>query len=124
VTDKYVIRNAFSYWEGVPVEQGAAKLFEHYDYVVSIAQGKLVRISETGWPAGGANFGVSIVSPENQALYLKNVLCESRRRNIDLIYFAAADEPYKCADCRWGVLDNNYSLKSTLPISLLQNPCA
>jgi glucan 1,3-beta-glucosidase len=121
----FLYRNAFSYWEGVPVAQGSATLFQHYDQVVSIAQGKTVRISETGWPAGGSNFGSSIASPANQALYLKNVLCESRRRNIDLIYFAAADEPYDgCTDCNWGVLDVNFNLKTTLPVSLLENPCA
>lgn len=106
------------------MEQGSAKLFEHYDHVVGIAQGKTVRISETGWPAGGSNLGASIASPENQALYLKEVLCESRRRNVDVIYFAAADEPYDaCVGCNWGVLDSTFNEKPTIPTSLLENPC-
>ncbi|KAF7728022.1 hypothetical protein EC973_006787 [Apophysomyces ossiformis] len=64
----FITMNAFPYWEGVAVEQGASTLMDHYQYVVGIAQGKPVIIGETGWPAEGANFGASVPSPANQKL--------------------------------------------------------
>ncbi|KAI7869049.1 glycoside hydrolase superfamily [Spinellus fusiger] len=120
----FVMMNAFPYWEGVTVEQGAATLMSHYDYVKTISQGKPVRISETGWPAGGGNFGASIASPENQALYLSKVLCITKQRNIDLFWFSAKDEPYHTGvEATWGLLYPNTTLKSAISLSTLQNPC-
>jgi glucan 1,3-beta-glucosidase len=119
-----MIRNAFPYWQGVAVEQGADSLMKSYDIVVSKAQGKTVRISETGWPSAGDNYGASVPSPENQKLYLQNVLCVTRQRGIDLMYFSAIDEPYKGGvEAYWGIMDSNRQLKPTLSTSLFANPC-
>ncbi|KAI8376252.1 glycoside hydrolase superfamily [Radiomyces spectabilis] len=111
----FLMMNAFPYWEGVTVDQGATKLIEHYDSLVSEAQGKQVRISETGWPTSGPNFGESVPSPQNQATYLRDVLEKVRARNIDMIWFAAIDEPYKGGiESAWGILDANRHLKPDL----------
>ncbi|KAG2215141.1 hypothetical protein INT46_006527 [Mucor plumbeus] len=120
----FLMMNAFPYWEGVTADQGASTLMDHYDSVVQKANGKPVRISETGWPSSGGNFGASVASPANQKLYLSNVLCVTRQRNIDLIYFSARDEPYKDGvEAYWGVMNSDFTLKSDLPATLLANPC-
>ncbi|CEP18951.1 hypothetical protein [Parasitella parasitica] len=120
----FLMMNAFPYWEGVTAGQGASTLMAHYDSVVQKANGKPVRISETGWPSSGGNFGASVASPANQKLYLSNVLCVTRQRNIDLVYFSARDEPYKAGvEAYWGVMYSNFTLKSNLPTTLLANPC-
>ncbi|KAI8637954.1 glycoside hydrolase superfamily [Parasitella parasitica] len=120
----FLMMNAFPYWEGVTADQGASTLMAHYDSVVQKANGKPVRISETGWPSSGGNFGASVASPANEKLYLSNVLCITRQRNIDLIYFSARDEPYKAGvEAYWGVMYSNFTLKSNLPTTLLANPC-
>lgn len=96
----------------------------HYDSVVQKANGKPVRISETGWPSSGGNFGASVASPANQKLYLSDVLCVTRQRNINMIYFSARDEPYKAGvEAYWGVMYSNFTLKTDLPATLLANPC-
>ena len=38
----------------------------HYDETVNRVGGKVVRISETGWPSQGSAFGEAIATPENQ----------------------------------------------------------
>ncbi|KAI8337394.1 glycoside hydrolase superfamily [Choanephora cucurbitarum] len=116
--------NAFPYWEGVTADQGATKLLEHYQSVVSKANGKPVRIGETGWPSAGGNFDASVASPENQRLYLTDVLCQTRKNNIDLIWFSAFDEPYKTGvEAYWGLMTSEQNLKPNITTSLLSNPC-
>ncbi|KAL0074702.1 glycoside hydrolase family 17 protein [Phycomyces blakesleeanus] len=120
----FVMMNAFPYWEGVSVQDGASTLMNHYDHVVTIAQGKPVKISETGWPSAGDNFGDAVPSPENQKTYLAAVLCEAKKRNIDILWFSAKDEPYRSGvEAHWGILNANNTLKSNIPLSTLQNPC-
>lgn len=59
-------RNAFIYWEGEHIDNAVDKLKEHFLTVKSISKGKVVRISETGWPDQGEQFKDSIPLPENQ----------------------------------------------------------
>lgn len=94
---------------------------DHYQDAVSRAQGKPVRISETGWPSAGENYGASIASEENQKLYLSNVLCQTRKNNIDMLWFSAFDEPYKSGvEQHWGIMNSDKTLKSSLsPITSL-----
>ncbi|KAI9313836.1 glycoside hydrolase superfamily [Dichotomocladium elegans] len=109
----FVMMNAFPYWEGVAVEQAADILMDHYHYVKSIANGKDVKISETGWPSAGANFESAVPSIENENLYLRNVLCKAKQENVDIIYFSLKDEPYKGTEIErsFGILDANNKLK-------------
>ncbi|KAG0756141.1 hypothetical protein G6F57_011274 [Rhizopus arrhizus] len=117
----FLMMNAFPYWEGLTADQGAAALLDHYQDAISRAQGKPVRISETGWPSAGENFGASIASEENQKLYLSNVLCQAHKNNIDILWFSAFDEPYKSGvEQHWGIMNSDKTLKSSLsPITSL-----
>ncbi|KAG1470348.1 hypothetical protein G6F56_002738 [Rhizopus delemar] len=117
----FLMMNAFPYWEGVTAEQGAQTLMDHYQTVLTKAQGKPVRISETGWPSTGGNFGASIASAENQKTYLSDVLCQTRQNNIDMLWFSAIDEPYKAGvEQHWGIMNSDKTLKSSLsPITSL-----
>ncbi|KAI9256362.1 glycoside hydrolase superfamily [Helicostylum pulchrum] len=120
----FLMMNAFPYWEGVTAPQGGTTLIDHFNSVVEgRALGKPVRISETGWPSDGGNFGASVASPENEKLYLSNVLCLTRQKGIDMIYFSAFDEPYKAGvESHWGIMHPNGTLKAPLSLQLLQNP--
>ncbi|CAO3579357.1 unnamed protein product [Absidia cylindrospora] len=119
-----LMMNAFPYWEGVSIEQAGATLFKHYDSVVSVAQGKPVKISETGWPSRGSNFGASVPSPQNQRSYVKQVLCEARKRGVDVIYFSAMDENYKSGvESSFGIMDPQYKLKAPITMQDLAQPC-
>jgi glucan 1,3-beta-glucosidase len=63
----YLMMNAFPYWEGAHIEDAASKLYDHYISAKEVANGKPVRISETGWPEQGSSFELSVPSPENHA---------------------------------------------------------
>ena len=105
------------------MKASADRLLSHYDVVLSISQGKPVRISETGWPSDGPPFGAAIASPDNQRLYLEEVLCRTRQRGIDMLWFSAIDEPYKAGvEAHWGIMNANRTLKSSLSENSIRNP--
>ncbi|KAJ2962803.1 hypothetical protein NQZ79_g2048 [Umbelopsis isabellina] len=115
----------FVMMEGVAVENAVSTLFEHYDYMKSLANGKPVLIGETGWPTRGTNFGSAVPSISNQETYLKGVLCQVRQRNIQMCYFEGQDELYKGDDVErsWGFLDSNGNLKASEYSSIFNSPC-
>ncbi|CAM0134980.1 glycoside hydrolase 3 protein [Umbelopsis sp. WA50703] len=121
----FVMMNAFPYWEGVAVENAVSTLFEHYDYMKSLAGDKPVLIGETGWPTRGANFGAAVPSISNQETFLKGVLCQVRQRNIQMCYFEGQDELYKADDVErsWGFLDSNGNLKASQYSNIFNSPC-
>ncbi|KAI8337147.1 glycoside hydrolase superfamily [Chlamydoabsidia padenii] len=120
----FLMMNAFPYWEAVPIEDAASTLFQHYDSVVGLAQGKDVKIAETGWPSAGSNFGASVASPENQRTYVRQVLCEAHNRGVDVLYFSAKDESYKGGvEASFGIMDSNYKLKTPITMQDLNSPC-
>ncbi|KAG1463505.1 hypothetical protein G6F46_000776 [Rhizopus delemar] len=70
----FIMMNAFPYWEGTNISEAPNTLFEHYMHVKSLSNGKVVRISETGWPEEGAVFGDSIPRSDYQKEKLRNNL--------------------------------------------------
>ncbi|KAI8139207.1 glycoside hydrolase superfamily, partial [Fennellomyces sp. T-0311] len=121
----FVMINIFSYWEGVHIDQAVDKFMQHYYETVNLIGGnKVVKVSETGWPSDGQNFGAAVASPENQSRYLREILCRTRREGIDLLWFSAIDEPYKRdVEGFFGVLD--WATRSLKPNHNLQkmNTC-
>jgi glucan 1,3-beta-glucosidase len=56
--------------------------------------------------------------------YLRQVLCESRKRGVDMLYFSAVDEPYKPGvESSFGIMDANYKLKPPITMQDLTQPC-
>ncbi|KAI9266645.1 glycoside hydrolase superfamily [Phascolomyces articulosus] len=91
----FVMINVFPYWEGVSIDRAVDQLMAHYDETVNRVGSKVVKISESGWPSQGEPVGAAVASPENQNRYLREVLCRTRQRGIDMLWFSAIDEPYK-----------------------------
>lgn len=52
------------------MDQATDTLMAHYTSVKDMSNGKLVRISETGWPDEGSQNMESIPSHENQKKYV------------------------------------------------------
>ncbi|KAI9475548.1 MAG: glycoside hydrolase superfamily [Benjaminiella poitrasii] len=118
----FLMINAFPYWEGVVAQEGAVTLLSHYQSVVDKANGKLVRISETGWPTAGGNFSVSVASPADQRIYASDILCLTRKNNIDMLWFSAFDEPYRNGvEAYWGIMHANHTLKNDMSTVLFTN---
>ncbi|GAA5800265.1 glycoside hydrolase superfamily [Helicostylum pulchrum] len=120
----FVMMNAFTYWEGVPIEAAPDTLLEHYRHVQSISNGKLVRISETGWPDQGNQNKESIPTPENQKDFMLKTLCKTKEQGIEMIWFSAIDETYKPGvESHFGLLDSTRKLKSEYTYDRLMSPC-
>ncbi|OZJ06259.1 hypothetical protein BZG36_00798 [Bifiguratus adelaidae] len=106
----YLMMNAFPYWEGVAISSAADTLFNHINYVKSIAQGKEVVVSETGWPSAGPNFQSAQSGVAQQAQYLSQVSCRAQQTGTKIFWFEANDEPWKGAntvESHWGLWDVN-----------------
>ncbi|KAI9494087.1 glycoside hydrolase superfamily [Zychaea mexicana] len=111
----FVSMNAFPYWEGVAIDEAADTLIDHYNQVKGMAGDKEVRISETGWPSEGDNFGAAEPSIENQNKYMQQVLCKTQQNNIDMLYFSLIEEPYRPGvEGHFGILDKDRNLKQGL----------
>ncbi|CEP08397.1 hypothetical protein [Parasitella parasitica] len=116
----FLMMNAFIYWEGEHIDKAVDALKQHFLTVKSISKGKVVRISETGWPDQGEQFKDSVPLPE----YQKETLCMTRTLGIEMIWFSAVDEVYKPGvEGHFGLLDSNRRLKSFYQYEDFMNPC-
>ena len=110
--------NIYPFYENVPIDQALAALQADYTKSVQAANGKLVIITETGWPSSGSppSFSPAAVpSSANAAAYFSAVETWARSANLPLFYFAAYDEPYKAKYGDYpsfGIWDANGNLKS------------
>lgn len=90
-----VMVNIYPYWEGIPVDQALASLHSSYKQVTSIAKGKKVIVSETGWPSEGDTIGRAIPSFDNANFYFLNFVSWARANNVEYYYFEFWDEKWK-----------------------------
>jgi len=92
--------NAFSFWEGVSVENGdAIRIFiEHYNHMKFIGNGKTIWIGETGWPNAGMKQAYAVPSIENQQRYLQDFVCWANSVGAPYFWFEAFDELWKHDD--------------------------
>ena len=108
--------NYYPFWDGVDINEAIYSLNLHHKEVVSVAKGKPVIISETGWPSEGERHGKAVPSPENAAFYFLNFVSWARANNVDYFYFEAFDEPWKAAyegslGAHWGIWDKYGKIK-------------
>ena len=80
------------------------------------ALGKLVLISETGWPDQGSAFHASVPSREGAMQYFVDTCRWAEEDGIELFYFAAFDEAWKVGaegdvGAFWGLWDKDGVLK-------------
>ncbi|KAI8642495.1 glycoside hydrolase superfamily [Parasitella parasitica] len=119
-----LMMNAFIYWEGEHISNAVDKLKQHFLTVKSVSKGKVVRISETGWPDQGEQVKDSVSLPENQKDFLFKALCMTRTLGIEMIWFSAIDELYKPGvEGHFGLLDSNRRLKPFYQYEDFMNPC-
>ncbi|OMH80922.1 40S ribosomal protein S10-A [Zancudomyces culisetae] len=112
----FVMMNAFTYWEGVPIEAAANTMFEHINAVKAISGGKRVVVGETGWPTGGSNFGAAVPSLANSARYMREFICRAHAEQIEYYWYAAIDTPWNTTptntvEAHFGILDADHNPK-------------
>lgn len=110
--------NAYPYWGGAAVE-GAVNAFDATITKVRKAYpGKELIVSETGWPTAGGNCGSAVAGPSQARRYFDDIRRWSVDNNIVVLWFDAADEPWKAwsgegkVGAHWGLMTKNCRLKS------------
>lgn len=108
--------NCYPFWEGCPVEYALLYMKDMYRRAVSVAAGKKVIISETGWPSSGEPNGPAMPSLDNAVRYFINTYQWAEQEDIEIFYFSSFDEAWKTGDeggvgAFWGLWDQYGSLK-------------
>jgi glucan 1,3-beta-glucosidase len=111
-----ILTNCYPYWEGTNQEYAMSHMKSMYHQAKSVANGKKVIITETGWPSQGESFKDSHPSEENAIKYFINTQLWSKDENIEIFYFSSFDESWKVGPegevgAHWGIWDKNEKLK-------------
>ena len=107
-----LLTNCYPFWEGCPREQAIAYMQSMYQRTLTVAGGKRVIISETGWPNTGQPFHGSVPSVEGALRYFIDTCRWGMADGVEVIYFAAFDEVWKVGDegdvgAYWGLWDKD-----------------
>ncbi|ETV84305.1 hypothetical protein H257_03552 [Aphanomyces astaci] len=111
--------NSFPFWEPAAIETSMVNFRFKLDLLIAAAKGKEIQIGETGWASNGINKNASVVSPENQARYLVDLVNFANARKLKYYYFAAFDDAWKAkqddnvdsVEAHFGIYDSKGVLK-------------
>jgi len=111
-----ILINCYPFWEGAHIEHASVYLQEMYNKTKTIAKGKEVLITESGWPSKGQVVGEAIPSNENLMIYFVESQEWAAQTNVKLFYFSSFDESWKVhfegwAGTSWGLWDVNEKFK-------------
>jgi exo-beta-1,3-glucanase (GH17 family) len=111
-----VLINCYPFWESCPAEYALLYMKEMYRRALSVANGKEVIISETGWPDRGTPFGAAQPGTDNAINYFINTYQWAEQEGIKIFYFSSFDESWKVGDegdvgAYWGLWDSQGQLK-------------
>jgi exo-beta-1,3-glucanase (GH17 family) len=111
-----IFANFYPFWEGVSVANAMCVLQQQYQQIASVAGGKQVIISETGWPTDGNAVGAAIPSALNAGRFFMQVVTWATANNIPFFYFESFDETWKATyegpqGAHWGIWDSIGNLK-------------
>ncbi|KAI1004830.1 hypothetical protein K3495_g3391 [Podosphaera aphanis] len=120
--------NAFSYWQGQPLENSSATFFhdisEAFGHIQTVAGGANVPelwVGETGWPTAGQNYGAAVPGLQQASEYWSQAICGMRKWGVNVFSFEAFDEPWKpkstgqdgsvADETHWGIFNADRSEK-------------
>lgn len=111
-----ILCNCYPYWEGTSIEHSFQHMISMYYQAQSVANGKKVIITETGWPSHGETLGGAVPSMENSLLYFIRMQLWAQREGVENFYFSSFDEAWKTSSegivgAHWGIWDANGKLK-------------
>jgi exo-beta-1,3-glucanase (GH17 family) len=111
-----ILCNCYPYWEGTSIEYSFQHMVSMYQQAQSVAQGKKIIITETGWPSHGETLGGAVPSLENALLYFIRMQLWAKREGIESFYFSSFDEVWKTSSegtvgAHWGIWDARGHLK-------------
>ncbi len=107
----YILINNYPYWEGVHIDCAIQHFDQSLKCIKSLANGKEIIISETGWKTKPPEIGNAEPTAANAVRYLLEVLRWQKATGIKVCIFSAFDEPWKGSDDGWGILNINGTVK-------------
>ena len=107
-----LLANCYPFWEGCPAEHALLYMKDMYRRVESVANGKRVIVSETGWPNIGSAEGAAVPSFENAIKYFVDTCRWAEDEDIEIFYFSSFDESWKVGaegdvGAYWGLWDKD-----------------
>lgn len=107
-----LLANCYPFWEGCPAEHALLYMKDMYRRVRSVANGKRVIVSETGWPNIGSAEGAAVPSFENAIKYFVDTCRWAEDEGIEIFYFSSFDESWKVGaegdvGAYWGLWDKD-----------------
>jgi len=111
-----ILSNCYPFWEGTSYEDSIIHMKYMFNQSSSVANGKRVIVSETGWPSRGKNLKGAFPSEINAMKYFIESQLWSKNENIELFYFSSFDESWKVSaegdvGAFWGLWDKDGQLK-------------
>jgi exo-beta-1,3-glucanase (GH17 family) len=109
----FIFPNMYPYYEGQPIECAMQWFDQTYQSLLTIAGGKEIIISETGWKTAGPAVGDAMPSFHNAIRFHRELLAWSLTTGVEVTIFEAFDEPWKLLvnDDGWGLFFSNATLK-------------
>jgi exo-beta-1,3-glucanase (GH17 family) len=107
-----LLANCYPFWEGCPAEHALLYMKDMYRRVRSVANGKRVIVSETGWPNIGSAEGAAVPSFENAIKYFVDTCRWAEDEGVEIFYFSSFDESWKVGaegdvGAYWGLWDKD-----------------
>ena len=102
----FIGMNAFPYFESTKpngIENGNATYWADYDAVVSMAGGKPIWLTETGWPSSGPQSGAATPSVANAETYFGEVACSAFGRGLNTWWYTLQDSTSDASVPSFGV---------------------
>jgi len=107
-----LLANCYPFWEGCAAEHALLYMKEMYRVAASVANGKRVIVSETGWPNIGTAEGAAVPSFENAIKYFVDTIQWAEADGVEVFYFSSFDESWKVGaegdvGAYWGLWDKD-----------------
>ena len=111
-----IMPNIYPYWGGTDISRAAAEFIESAENLAAVRGGTQILVSETGWPTAGSPKGQATPGEAEAAAYFDAVRTWSLATGTQVLWFEAADEPWKVKDegisgRHWGLLSTDFELK-------------
>lgn len=110
--------NTYPFWERVPVDDAMDTFRTSLENLRNSSPGKEIVVSETGWPTDGGNNGSAVTGEAQSRSFFDGVRQWSLDTQTVVLWFDAADEPWKSGTggegsvgAHWGLMDKDLRIK-------------